>query len=104
MQIDPKYSEFLDTGVVLYNTPREIVKELKEIDEENIKAYGTHLFNFKEWENYHKITLTSDKIVDFAKKNGYLTAIFETIWKDYNVYEPIYSWDENDLIHFCASI
>lgn len=23
-----------------------------------------------------------------------MTAIFETIWKNYNVYEPIYSWDE----------
>ena len=94
MQIDPKYSEFLSDGVVLYNTPRDIVKELKEIDEQHLEFYGTNFFDFKEWENYHKLELTSEKVRDFAKQNGYMTAIFETIWKNYNVYEPIYSWDE----------
>lgn len=55
MQIDPKYSEFLSDGVVLYNTPRDIVKELKEIYEQHLEFYGTNFFDFKEWENYHKL-------------------------------------------------
>ena len=96
MTLDPIISQYLtgDDFTVRFDTPRDMVKELKEIDEEHVRMYGTHLFNFKEWENYHKMALTKDKIVTFDKKNGYLTAIFETIWKDYNVYEPIYSWDE----------
>ena len=73
MQIDPKYADFLDGNIVLFDTPRDIVKELKEIDEQHLEFYGTNFFDFKEWENYHKLELTSEKVRDFAKQNGYMT-------------------------------
>lgn len=33
----------------------------------------------------------SEKVVEFAKKQGYKTAEFVTKWKGYDVYEPVFS-------------
>ena len=38
--------------------------------------------------------MNKDKIQNFAKENGYIKAIYKGEWKEYEVYEPIYSESE----------
>ncbi len=55
MTIDPVIKDYVNDNFEVYpDTPEDIVNDIREINEEHEKLYGSSLFSLKLWEEYNK--------------------------------------------------